>query len=153
MKQTLEYNIEKDNLLIAKFDGWKIEKLSPFAEELGKDDIFDWIREVRPNTFENNYGGSFDYNFSWSSIMPVWNKIIELETNDLVFDRIEIGKYSIFLNIYLWNKNKEWIIQSFTHTCFKFEEGKETENMLMVYWKTIVDFIKWHNKYNKPKIK
>lgn len=153
MKQTLEYDIEKDNILIAKFDDWEIEQLSPFAEELGKDDIFDWKREVRPKTFENNYGGSFDYNTSWSSIMPVWNKIIALETNDLVFDRVEIGKYSIFLNIYLWNKNKEWIIQSFTHTCFKFEEGKETENMLMVYWKTIVDFIKWYNKYNKPKIK
>lgn len=153
MKQTLEYDIKNDNLLIAKFYGWEIKRLSPFAEELGKDDIFDWVRKIKPNTFENNYGGSFDYNSSWSSIMPVWNKIIELETKDLVFDRVEIGKHSIFLHIFLWNKNKEWITQSFTHTCFQFEEGKETENMLMVYWKTIVDFIKWYNKYNKPKIK
>lgn len=141
MKQTLEYDIEECNNIIADFMGNKINGDYYIS---GFNSNFPTTRLVHPTDLE--------YNENWEWIMPVWIKIIELETNDLVFDRVEIGKYSIFLNLFLWHKNK-WIIQSFTHTCFKFEEGKETENMLMVYWKTIVDFIKWHNKYNKPKIK
>jgi len=142
MKQTLEYDIVEGNNIIAHFMG---NKMNGDYYISGYNSNFPTKRLVHPSDLE--------YNENWNWIMPVWNKIISLETKDLVFDRVEIGKHSIFLNIYLWYKNKEWIKQSFTHTCFQFEEGKETENMQMVYWKTIVDFIKWYNKYNKPKIK
>lgn len=142
MKQILEYDFVEGNNLIAEFMG---NKMNGDYYISGFNANFPTTRLVHPIDLE------YDENWDW--IMPVWTKIIELETKDLVFDRVEIGKHSIFLHIFLWNKNKEWITQSFTHTCFQFEEGKETENMLMVYWKTIVDFIKWYNKYNKPKIK
>ena len=58
-----------NNIIIAEFDNWKRKRLSPFAEELGKDDIYDWEKEVRPNVFETNYGGSFSYNTSWDWLL------------------------------------------------------------------------------------
>lgn len=140
MKQTLEYDIVEGNKIIAHFMG---NKMNGDYYISGYNSNFPTKRLVHPLDLE--------YNENWSWIMPVWNKIIALETNDLVFDRVEVGKQSIFLHIHLWQK--KWTTQSFSHTCFQFEEGKETENMIMVYWKTIVDFIKWYNKYNKPKVK
>lgn len=142
MKQTLEYDIVEGNKIIANFMGNKINGDYYIS---GINSNFPTKRLVHPSDLE--------YNENWSWIMPVWYNIIALESEDLVLDRVEVGKKSIFLNIHLWHKNKEWITQSFTHTCFQFEEGKETENMQMVYWKTIVDFIKFYNKYNKPKTK
>lgn len=80
-------DISYNNITIAEFDGWKRKKLSSFSEEVGKDDIFDWEREVRPDVFEKNYGGSFNYNTSWNSIMPVYKKLSE-KLNDAK-DKIE----------------------------------------------------------------
>jgi hypothetical protein len=79
--------VQSRNITIAKFDGWKIENVSPFAKENGRDDIFDWKKEVRPNTFASNYGNSFNYNTSWDWLMPVVQKI-----NDIHNEKKLIGR-------------------------------------------------------------
>lgn len=99
------------NLVIATYDGWKIERLSPFAEELKRDDIFDWEREVKDNVFECNYGGSFNYDREWSDLMPVFSKFSK--EAELFFD-IPKTRVSFCLDFIagVWSNNIELSFKS-----------------------------------------
>ncbi len=101
-----EQEVEKRNIVIAKFDGWKVKKLSPFAEELGRNDLFDWEKEVRPNTFATNYGNSFDYNNSWDLLMPVVQKINHTHNDKKIIGRDLQYTIGILLNGGYFGDNK-----------------------------------------------
>ena len=66
--------IKNNNIIIAKFDGWKNTKHSPFSDGI---DVFDYKKEVSPNVFKTNYGGSFNYNTSWDCLLPTYKKLNE----------------------------------------------------------------------------
>ena len=98
---------------------------------------------------------SLRYHKSWNSLMPVWIKITEeakeqegdCNKNDYLLLRCEIGKKSVFVDIYVWNK--KWHDKSIFHSCYDYTEGKESDDLLECYWKTIIDIITFIKKVRK----
>jgi hypothetical protein len=89
----------------------------------------------------------FEFHSSWDWMMPVWEKIIEFETENVKLDRFEIGKRSVFITIYTYSENKTrpgWRHQVFSHDCYP--QYGDCKDMKEVYFKTIVDIIKWYNQ-------
>ena len=92
---------------------------------------------------------ALNFHDEWNLIMPVWEKIMALEDKKvLTYTRVEIGKYSIFMEVYSYEKKKVVKGTHFVHSCFPFNEGLESDNMKDVYYKEIIDFINWYNTCN-----
>lgn len=97
---------------------------------------------------------SLRYHRSWNALMPVWIDILEkakeysedCNNKDYVFFECHVKRYSIRLDFSLWS-NKKWNNINICHSCYAFDEGKESEDLMECYWKTIVDFIKFKNRF------
>lgn len=116
--------ITAKNILIAEFYGWKKKGVNSFSKEIGKNDIFDWRREVKPNVFQTNYGGSFYYDTNWDSILPVFFKFCEVAEPLVNIPRTNIS------------------------FCIDFIYGLLHENIEVSY-KSLIEGIEWYDKFNK----
>lgn len=128
-------NIIIGNKLIAEFMGAEI-KDDTYCFHLGNPvhDI-----QIEDMTFESVL--RLRYNCSWDWIMSTWEKIMSLNKNKFEFDEVRVGRQSIFIKLYIWDNL--WVSDNFLHACY--EDG-DCKDMKEVYYKTIVDFIKWYKK-------
>ena len=98
---------------------------------------------------------SLRYHKSWNRLMPIWIKITEeakeqegdCNKNDYLLPRCEISKKSVFVDISVWNK--KWHNKIILHSCYDYTEGKESDDLLECYWKTIIDIITFIKKVRK----
>lgn len=113
-----------------------------------------------PSEYGRYFGGKYEakellYHTSWDWLMPVWEKIMTLDKHgnkrykkgQVYFYRCEIGKSGIYLDCSIWlGKPIFWKHAIFYHSCYPSSNGKESKNMFEVYYKTMVEFIKWYNE-------
>jgi hypothetical protein len=155
----------EDNILIAKFMGWKVMPGSLYFHIFkpnGKSPIT--IKRVLGWHSEDPawkaIGNKTKYDKSWDWLMPVWEKIINLTGG--VF---EIGLYNshsawwykkiLESSIDGYTRKSKWdsISGEFYHyTVGNFKKSPEkvkANSRLEATYMVIVDFIKWYNKNNK----
>lgn len=125
--------IEKGNILIAEFDGYKVE-LSPQGKHLIRYKNGKWAGQWNQN-------GEGKYNTSWDWLMPIVNKIRNLKIpNHYIETHLYNQSFAINVN------NSQNGRQLFTFTSNYFYKdfsylGIDIENV----FKVVVKFIEWYN--------
>ena len=118
--------------LIAEFDGVKIVKgiimRSPDMHRASE-------------YYGRKYNEGLQYHFSWNWLMPVWEKIGNLESDKFQIEEVKIGRKGCYIKALTipYNINKrlsaDYVIG---------DDG--CEQLFETTFRVIVEFIKWYNK-------
>ncbi len=86
---------------------------------------------------------NYMYDKSWSELMPVWEKISKLKSRKFSIETMEISKKTCYIKAFQSNIPYTKSIQLNALNCIDIEE---CDNLIEAVYKTIIDFINWHNK-------
>ena len=147
-------NIHKKNSMICRFMSGKIIpfKMPDAIVNTWQECEIDFVNGLDSDT------NVLRFHSDWNWLMAVWNKIISMNSDDSTVINesnhsisVEIDGYSIIMITYSYvDKYTGWKKLKTFHTCKANTTGLYTsmvvdcKNMMEVYYKTIIDFIKFY---------